>query len=98
MDVKIQPPGHPGGPYLQTDDALWNDAQTSQRGRVVCQTLPIDGEVLVKRGHREGVHNLQGERHGEVSFVCAGSLLHVEQRAVIWSPRLYFQLFECLIS
>lgn len=57
-------------PYLQTDDALWNHAQTAQRGRVVCQTFSINGEVLVKWGHREGVHNLWGHKHSKVSFVC----------------------------
>lgn len=49
--------------YLKTDDAFRDDAQTAQCGRVVCQILSIDGEILVERSHGEGVHNLQSQKH-----------------------------------
>lgn len=63
--------------YLQTDDALRDDSQASQCGRVVCQTFSINEEILVERRHREGVHDLDNDRHrgfsqtGPLTALCS---------------------------
>lgn len=54
---------------LQTDDALGDHAQAAQSGRVVRQTFAIDREVLVKRRHGEGVHNLQHQTEIRTRFL-----------------------------
>lgn len=80
---------------LQTDDALGDHAQTAQSGRVIRQTFAIDGEVLVKWCHREGVHNLQHQiKTNWKCFSCCALVLYPLRS----SSHLYFQLLECLIG
>lgn len=56
---------------LQTNDTLWNYAQTAQCSRVICETFSINRKVLVKWSHGEGVHNLRED--GNVSSPYAGN-------------------------